>query len=64
MLQDRLVGGMNNLHTHRRLLQEKLDLTNALEIALGMESVDKNERRLEAATGTSPGTVLKSKDPP
>lgn len=65
MLQDRLVGGMNNFNTcmHQRLLQEKLDLTNAIEIALGMEAVDKNERRLEAATGTSPGTSTQNQRP-
>ena len=55
MLRDRLVGGINNIHIRRCLLQEKnLTFQKALEIAQALEVADKDERKLVANTSAEP----------
>ena len=55
MLRDRLVGGINNIHIRRRLLQEKnLTFQKALETAQALEVADKDERKLVANMSAEP----------
>ena len=51
-LRDRLVCGIANRATQRRLLTERsLTLAHAMEIAQGMEAAEENARKLKATAG-------------
>ena len=60
MLRDRLVCGINNPTTQKKLLAEQ-DLTyeRAKSIALGSESADQKLREMSTPANTSPGQFKK-----
>ena len=55
MLRDRLVGGINNSRTQKRLLQEKdLNFQRVLEVAQALEVAERDERKLVENTNPEP----------
>ena len=53
MLRDRIVCGINDVRIQRRLLAEPgLSLAKALELALALETADKDALTLKGANGT------------
>ena len=59
MLRDRIVCGINDARMQRRLLAEPgLTLEKALELALALETADKDALTLKGANGTSAQPVL------
>ena len=58
-LRDRLVCGMKDVATQRRLLAEsKLTLTKALEIAQGMEAASKQAQQFKSESTEQPGESI------
>ena len=58
-LRDRLVCGMRDVATQRRLLAEsKLTLTKALEIAQGMEAASKQAQQFKSESTEQPGESI------
>ena len=58
MLRDRLVCGINDEHTQRRLLSEPtLTFKKALEVAQGLEMAAKNARTLQPKAGLGTPTA-------
>ena len=61
MLRDRLVCGINDEHTQRRLLSEPtLTFKKALEVAQGLEMAAKNARTLQPKAGLGTATSSES----
>ena len=59
MLRDRIVCGINDVRIQRRLLAEPgLNLAKALELALALETADKDTLTLKGANGASSQPVL------
>ena len=59
MLRDRIVCGINDVRIQRRLLAEPgLSLAKALELALALETADKDALTLKGANGTGTQPVL------